>query len=191
MKKRKISTRDKALSKLATIHVKSLNTDQQTARLTRMQLEILSLIRNGIAHPHELAQTLGISDERARFEKAKLYDRILKSVRQGTSLQGAERRVEKEKTLLPAERLIERTKSLPPRNAEFILGLLVSKEDQEAALGCFEELYRKRVVRLGESRARVWAWCQVGKTVWPVLKRIVLKVSGLIAAYEWLKHHLS
>ena len=81
--------------------------------------------------------------------------------------------------------------SLPPKNAEFLLALLLDKEDQEAAIGCFEELYSKRVVRWGKSRARVWAWVQVGKTLAPVLKRVVLKVSGLVAAYEWLKHHLS
>lgn len=79
----------------------------------------------------------------------------------------------------------------PPKNAELLFLLLLNKEEQEAAIGCFSELYAKRVVRLGKVRAWIWAWCEVAKTAGAVFKRLALKVSGLVAAYEWLKHHLS
>ena len=77
----------------------------------------------------------------------------------------------------------------PPLNAEFLLGVLLKREDQEIAIGCFIEVYGKKLERLGKRRADLWAWCDVVKTAWAVLKHGLLKMTGFYAAYEWLKHY--
>jgi hypothetical protein len=84
--------------------------------------------------------------------------------------------------------------ALPPVNAEFLLHALLSKEEQEAAIGDFLEHYARRLARLGERRARIWAYAEALRTVWPVVKRAMAKISGIsgtIAAAEWVRRHFS
>ena len=84
----------------------------------------------------------------------------------------------------------ERRSLQPPKNAELIFSILFPREQQEYALGCFCELYVKRVARLGAKRAWLWAWCEVLKGLYPSLKRAGLRITGLAAAAEWLRQQL-
>lgn len=159
--------------------------------LSPVQVEILHLLANGIADCDDLGQTLGLSVANVRIQKIKLQNEISRRVVNKWLVQKAERKTETTRSVDYTNRGIDTAKFLPPKNAEFLLALMLGKENQEAALGCFAELYEKKAIRWGKSRARVWAWVQVAKTLAPVLKRLVLKLSGLAAAYEWVKHHLS
>ena len=212
MNKSKKSITVEYLAKLACLNVDRLYSGQAEAEFNQEHIKVLRQIRNDLAHSHNSG------DFSSQIPSHTLYDELKKRLRQGTSLQESgsntetakffttsargsetvnslpqesESNTEIAKSFATSARVSETANSLPPKNAEFLLALFLGKEDQEAAIGCFTELYSKRVVRLGKSRARLWAWVQVGKTLVPVLKRVVLKVSGLIAAYEWLKHHLS
>jgi hypothetical protein len=153
-----------------------------------LQMKLVRSIRNDLVHSRDLGH--GKTELTVRIEESVLAE-LRKRFTQSSLLQDGESKTETAKSFASMARGSETVNSLPPKNAEFLLALFLNKEDQEAATGCFAELYSKRVVRWGKSRALLWAWIQVGKTLVSVLKRVVLKVSGLIAAYEWLKHHLS
>ncbi len=84
----------------------------------------------------------------------------------------------------------ERGSHQPPKNAELIFSVLLPREQQECALGCFCELYAKRLNKLGARRAWLWAWCEVLKELSPSLKRAGLRITGLAAAAEWLRRQL-
>jgi hypothetical protein len=79
----------------------------------------------------------------------------------------------------------------PPKNAELLLSIFVPREQQEYAIGCFTELYGKRVTRLGERRARIWAWCEVAKEGFPFLKRAIKRVTGFATAAVLLRRLMS
>lgn len=146
-------------------------------------------LRAYVARSHDPQNFLRLGIEIARFDKDERWMRV-KTLLVGSLRQDKDAGTETEDSFDSASESTP-VNFLPPANAEFLLALFLDKANQEAAIGCFAELYSKRVLRWGESRARLWAWVQVGKTLLPVLKRVVLKVTGLFAAYEWLKHHLS
>ena len=83
------------------------------------------------------------------------------------------------------------TRLRPPVNGEFALHLLLSKEEQEAVSGDLIERYGQKCERFGEQRARLWFYCEVFRSVWPLLRRAIARVSGLIAAGEWIRRHIS
>ena len=76
-------------------------------------------------------------------------------------------------------------------NGEFLLSLLLSNHEQEAAIGDFLERYAQKLRRLGKRRADLWAYSDVARTVWPVLRRKLAKMIGIVGAAEWIRRHLS
>jgi len=63
-------------------------------------------------------------------------------------------------------RMFQGTKATP-RNCELILSLLLTKTEQEPAIGDFLERYHQKCRRIGRRRADVWAYSDVIRTVWP------------------------
>ncbi len=65
----------------------------------------------------------------------------------------------------------------PPKSAEFLLYLLLSHEDREALPGDLEEEYRTAILpKFGARRAVLWYWCQVVRSIWPVISGTVSKL---------------
>lgn len=85
----------------------------------------------------------------------------------------------------------EAMKLRPPVNGEFALHLLLSKDEQEAVIGDLIERYGQKCERFGEQRAKLWFYCEVLRSVWPLLRRAIARVGGLVAASEWIRRHLS
>jgi len=191
VKKSDESISDEVLQKLAYFDVDCLDSLQGDGEFSQVDINLLYRIRDRMAHSYDLKHFSGTQNEKETQVKAYLRYIARKMLTEHSLRMQSESRTKNSKSFASTTGKSETVNSLPPKNAEFLLALFLSKEDQEAAIGCFTELYSKRVVRWGKSRARIWAWVQVGKTLVPVLKKVVLKVSGLIAAYEWLKHHLS
>jgi hypothetical protein len=77
----------------------------------------------------------------------------------------------------------------PPTNAEFILHLLLKKDERDAVIGDLLERYPKKVERFGERRAKLWFWGEVIRSLWPLIKRACLK-TGLVALGEWIWRHI-
>lgn len=75
----------------------------------------------------------------------------------------------------------------PPLNAEFVLHLLLRREEQDTVIGDMLERYVKKHERLGERRANFWFYAEVFRSVWPLLRRAAGKVGGLALLGEWLR----
>ena len=145
--------------------------------LTPRQREVLMLIANGYS-AKEISEQLGISTKTVYTYKAKLRASM-------RNLQ-SEPAIKRENSATQNE-----TANEPPKNAELLLSLLLRQDEQDSAIGCFSELFAKKVQRLGRKRAVIWAWCDVLRTLCPVIKRNFLRISGLAATVEWLRRHFS
>lgn len=80
--------------------------------------------------------------------------------------------------------------SQPPINAEFILHLLLRHDEHDALIGDLIERYGKKCARLGARRAKLWFYAEVFWTALPLLKRALVKASGLVAFGEWVRRHV-
>jgi len=78
----------------------------------------------------------------------------------------------------------------PPKNAELFLYLLLERKDRVWAIGDFVELYSLVLNRLGPSRAKLWAYGEVVRAVWPLARRVIGRATSLIAVTEWVRRHL-
>ena len=67
--------------------------------------------------------------------------------------------------------------STPPMWATYLIYLLLPREDREAMLGCLEEDYRTKLLpKYGVHRARFWYWCEVGRSIWPLLAEVFSRI---------------
>lgn len=78
----------------------------------------------------------------------------------------------------------------PPINAEFILHLLLRHDEHDALIGDMIERYGRKCARLGARRANLWFYAEVFWTALPLLKRALVKASGLVAFGEWVRRHV-
>jgi hypothetical protein len=78
----------------------------------------------------------------------------------------------------------------PPKNAELFLYLLLERKDRVWAIGDFVELYSLVLNRLGPSRAKLWAYGEVIRAVWPLARRVIGRGTGLVAVTEWVRRHV-
>jgi len=68
----------------------------------------------------------------------------------------------------------------PPVNAEYVLYLLLSKDEKEAAIGDLNELHGRILVRFNKRRADIWYYKQVVGSLWPLLRRAIVKIGALV-----------
>lgn len=78
----------------------------------------------------------------------------------------------------------------PPLDAEFILHLLLRHDEHDALIGDLIERYGRKCARLGVRRANLWFYAEVLWTALPLLKRTLVKASGLVAFGEWVRRHV-
>jgi hypothetical protein len=81
----------------------------------------------------------------------------------------------------------ESSKPRPPLNAEFVLHLLLKKEEQDAVIGDLLERYANKYKRLGKSRADIWFYTEVGRSLWPLAKRFAAKAIKIAVVGEWIR----
>jgi len=69
----------------------------------------------------------------------------------------------------------------PPKTAEYLLYLLLSREDREAMPGDLEEEYWTVILpKFGSRRAKFWYCCQVARSVGPIL------IGALDQTVDWV-----
>jgi hypothetical protein len=84
-------------------------------------------------------------------------------------------------------RLRER-ESNPPRWSEYVLYLILPKEERETVPGDLVEEYRAVILpKFGATAARMWFVKQTLSSIWPFLKRRVWKALGFASLLRLLK----
>jgi hypothetical protein len=80
--------------------------------------------------------------------------------------------------LKPTDALVDISAS-PPLHAEYLLYLVLSRSEREAVIGDLLEEYRLRVFpRFGPSKAIIWYWSEVLRSILPFLwcrARVIVK----------------
>lgn len=83
------------------------------------------------------------------------------------------------------------TVSRLPLNAEYILYFLLPKEEREVVIGDLIEDYGNVRERFGKRRANAWIYKQVLGSVWPLLRRAIIKISALVSLGQILRRLIS
>lgn len=68
----------------------------------------------------------------------------------------------------------------PPFNAEYVLYLLLRKEEREVVIGDLIEDYGKVLERFNKRRADIWFYKHVGGSLLPLLRRALLRIGALV-----------
>jgi hypothetical protein len=72
--------------------------------------------------------------------------------------------------------------SRPPFNAEYLLYLLLRREERDTVIGDLVEEYAQIRKRFGGRRASVWFYKEVAFSIWPFFRRAVVR----IGTFVWL-----
>lgn len=75
----------------------------------------------------------------------------------------------------------------PPKNGQFLLSLVASRDTQEEVIGDLDERYPTQVARFGVKRARFWYYWQTGKIVLAFVPSKLGKLAGLVKFIGALK----
>jgi hypothetical protein len=72
------------------------------------------------------------------------------------------------------------SKSKPPLNAEYLLYIFLRREERDALIGDLVECYSLVFHRFGKRRADIWFYKQVAGSLFPLLRRALLRVGALV-----------
>ena len=64
-------------------------------------------------------------------------------------------------------------------SGEFFLYLFLSKQERESIEGDLREEYREVLSKFGQRKSRIWFYKQVFTSIWPLLRRALLRWSVL------------
>jgi hypothetical protein len=79
----------------------------------------------------------------------------------------------------------------PPQRAEYLLFLLLSRDERDVVTGDLFECYNRIVCRFGKRRADLWYYKQVVGSLWPLLRRAIVKIGALVWLGRVLKRLIS
>jgi hypothetical protein len=68
----------------------------------------------------------------------------------------------------------------PPFNAEYVLFLLLRKDEREVVVGDLVEGYGQVFRRFNKRRANIWFYKEVCCSLWPLIRRGLLRVGTLV-----------
>ena len=78
------------------------------------------------------------------------------------------------------ERAKTATAPRPPRNAEYLLYLFLSRDEREIVTGDLIEGYGRILTRFNKRHADIWFYKQVGGSLLPLLRRALLRMGALV-----------
>jgi hypothetical protein len=151
--------------------------------------------RKGIIPPEVFRQLESIQKSLARHqERARGLDRELKSLDHAIAKETvAAWHVEFRDDLQPQIRFVANClrqialdNSRPPFEAEYLLYLILGKEERAAVIGDLAEEYRHILRQFGRRRANIWFYKQVTFSIWPFVKRVLARVVTLL----WLSRFI-
>jgi len=68
----------------------------------------------------------------------------------------------------------------PPFNAEYILYILLRREERDVVIGDLIEDYVRVLKRFNKRRADMWFYKQVGGSLFPLLRRALVRIGALV-----------
>ena len=75
----------------------------------------------------------------------------------------------------------------PPQFGEYLLYFFLSKKERDNILGDLQEEYSEVFLKFRKTKARIWFYKQVFTSIWPLLRRAVLKWAALGGIGEWIR----
>jgi hypothetical protein len=144
--------------------------------LSPREAETLELMLDGKA-VREIASLLKLNKNTVRTYRAKILTTAKLYVKSESFAENTSKLAPKDKNILAYH-----TKAMPrpPINAEYVLYLVLRKEEREVVIGDLVECYHNMVWRFDKRRADVWFYKQVFGSLMPLLRRALLKIGALV-----------
>jgi len=79
----------------------------------------------------------------------------------------------------------------PPFNAEYLLYLLLRREDRDIVIGDLLEGYGEVLRRFNKRRADIWFYWQVASSLFPLLRRALFRIGVLVWLGQVLRRIVS
>lgn len=79
----------------------------------------------------------------------------------------------------------------PPVNAEYVLHLLLRKDERDVLIGDLIEDYGTLVERFNKRRADIWFYKQVAGSLLPLLRRALLRIGALVWVSQILRRWIA
>ncbi len=81
------------------------------------------------------------------------------------------------------------TKAIPrlPKKAELLLSRLLRNGEQDALIGDLIECYGVKCQLLGKRKADLYAYTEVLRSLYPLIKRILVKTGVVVLLGEWIR----
>jgi hypothetical protein len=84
-----------------------------------------------------------------------------------------------------------KTECRPPFNAEYLLHFFLRREERDEVIGDLIESYAHILRRFSKRRADIWFYKQVAASLWPLFRRAVMKLVGLVWLGRFLRRLIS
>lgn len=85
---------------------------------------------------------------------------------------------------------VEKPPAETPRAGEFLLYMILPRNEREYLIGDLAEEYSQVRSKFGKGAADVWYYKQVAGSAWPLIKKAV-RWGVIASAGEWVRRHLS
>lgn len=85
----------------------------------------------------------------------------------------------------------EKSSQRPPLNAEFVLYLLLRKEERDVVIGDLIECYDQILRRFDKRHADIWFYKQVIGSLFPLIRRALLRIGALVWVGQILRRLIS
>jgi len=145
--------------------------DQTFLEISTRQLDVIRLLAAGNS-TKDIASLLGISETTVKAYQLK----VMSNMQRETVEQIVRRNMGH--ALPPGQPLIPMAR--PPINAEYVLCLLLRKEEREVVVGDLIESYNEVLKRFDKRRADIWFYKQVTGSLFPLFRRAMLRIGGLV-----------
>lgn len=144
--------------------------------LTPGQTHVLRLLVNGKSIS-EIASQLNLNERTVATYSEKLMATVGSQLVKGDSVKEEAQSPPNNDNASP-ERLDHQPR--PPINAEYVLYLLFRKDEREVAIGDLIEEYDQVLRRFDRRRADIWFYKQVAGSLFPLLRRAVVRIGALV-----------
>jgi hypothetical protein len=146
--------------------------DNKSLDLSRRQIQILKLIAEGHTLK-DIATQLNITKATARTYRTKFMAQIQETI---TEKSASQVKIRHRTVWIRRAATIGR----PPINPEYILYLLLRRNEREVVIGDLIEGYGQVFQRFDKRSADIWFYKQVAGSLLPLLRRTLLRLGALV-----------
>jgi|GEM_PF-6476988 len=139
------------------------------------------VIREAYAEAHlDLSTKLGVIARRQTLAEIKAFAELSSAILEFQKGEASMTPLELKSLAQAAFAALKDTTIRPPFNAEYLLYLLLGNDERDALIGDLNERYRRIIGRFNKRHADIWYYKQVAGSLFPLVRRALLRIGALV-----------